>query len=486
MQNITDLRPTELWGYFNDILAIPRVSKKEERIISYLQDFAEARGLEHKQDRVGNLLISKKASPGYEDRKTIILQSHVDMVGEKHAEVEHDFERDPIKARIVEGWVRAEGTTLGADDGIGVAAAMAILADKGLEHGPLECFFTIDEESGMTGALGLEPGFLSGSILLNLDSEDEGEIFIGCAGGMDTVGSFPYRLVPAKKDWLSYRIHVNGLLGGHSGDEIHKGLGNSIKLLNRFLWRLDRDLRIRMVSIAGGKARNAIPREAEALVSIHPKDIGSFRTLVEQYQHILSAEFRKVDPGASIRITEAEAAKKVFKKKDQRALLDGLYTMPHGMIAMSQDIEGLVETSTNLAAITEKEAGVLEVITSQRSSSESAKLAIAERLEAQFRQMGAMFRHSGGYPGWQPDPSSEVLKLSEEVYRDLFKNDAEVKAIHAGLECGLFLTKYPDLDMISIGPTIRGAHSPDERIEIDTVLKFWDFLVELLKRAPQV
>jgi dipeptidase D len=485
MQKITALHPPEVWTYFNEILSIPRISKKEDKIINYLVEFAKTENLEFKQDQVGNLLISKAATMGMENRKGIILQSHADMVGEKHAHVKHDFNKDPIEPYMEDGWVKAKGTTLGADDGIGIAAAMAILSSDTIEHGPLECLFTIDEESGMTGALGLQPGFLKGSILLNLDSEDEGEIFIGCAGGADTVATYNFKKSRLKRNMIALRLRVGGLQGGHSGDEIHRGFGNSIKILNRFLWNADQRFKIRLASIEGGKARNAIPREAEALIVIPTGSLELIRVYFESFVQILKGELQVLEPDFTMTMDQEDPPELVIRRKFQRKLFNAIYACPHGVIGMSQTIPGLVETSTNLASVGEKGEDAIEIVTSQRSSVESAKQDIADRMGSLFKLMGATVRHSGGYPGWKPDTSSEVLQVSEKVYRELFKQAPEIKAIHAGLECGLFLQKYPDMDMISFGPTIKGAHTPEERIRIDTVDKFWLFLLEMLRQAPQ-
>ncbi len=484
MQSITELQPLEVWSYFNEILAIPRISKKEEKIINYLVDFATGNKLSYKKDRVGNLLISKPATRGMENRKGVILQSHVDMVGEKQAGVEHDFDSDPIKAYIEDGWMRAKGTTLGADDSIGIAASLAILASSEVRHGPLECLFTIDEESGMTGALGIQPGFLKGSVLLNLDSEDEGEIFIGCAGGMDTIASLRYKKKRVNRNKIALRISVGGLKGGHSGDEIHKGLGNSIKILNRFLWNADQQFKVRLSKLEGGKARNAIPREAEAVITLPPRSLELIRVYFESFVNILKKELEVIEPEFQMVMELTAPPEFVMSRKQQRKLFNVLYACPHGVVATSQEISCLVETSTNLASIRHTGDDRLEIVTSQRSSVESSKRDIADRMASLFRLLGARVRHSGGYPGWKPNMASEILKISEEVYQDLFGSKPEVKAIHAGLECGLFLQKYPDLDMISFGPTIKGAHTPDERIEIETVEKFWKFLLVMLEQAP--
>lgn len=479
-----NLEPKEVWGYFDEILKIPRLSKHEERIIEYLRHFAAEHQLEFSIDQSGNCLIKKPAAKGYEDRETVILQSHVDMVGEKLMHVEHDFMRDPIKAVIKDGWVTAEGTTLGADDGIGIAASLAILESENIEHGPLECLFTVDEETGMTGAFGIEEGFMEGKILLNLDSEDEGEIFIGCAGGIDTIARLKKDMVQVPEGSTALMLTIQGLQGGHSGDEIHKGFGNAIKIMNRCLWNLDKEFDIRVASIQGGKLRNAIPREATAVITCLPGDEKMIRDRIRTFGEIITRELKSIEPGFELSTQENDLPELCFAKTFQSRLIQVLYACPHGVIAWSQDIEGLVETSTNLAVIHEIENGYIEIITSQRSSSESAKKDISDRLEALFLLAGSEVRHSDGYPGWNPDMNSPIRKISEHIYKNLFGKEPEVKAIHAGLECGLFLTKYPDLDMISFGPTIKGAHTPDERINIESVSKFWLFLLELMKQVP--
>lgn len=485
MQEISALQPKEVWVYFEQILAIPRISKQEKKIVAYLEDFAREKGLTCEVDHVGNVLICKAATPGMESRKGMILQAHLDMVGEKHAEVRHDFTSDPIQPFIEDGWVKAKGTTLGADDGIGIAAAMAILASDTISHGPLECLFTADEESGMTGAFGLKPGFLKGTILLNLDSEDEGEIFIGCAGGIDTVAKLKLKLKRTGRNAVALKVKVGGLRGGHSGDEIHLGLGNSIKILNRFLWNAGRKFKTHLAHLEGGKARNAIPREAEAIIVLPARELELVQVYFNSFVDILSKEMAVVEPGFTMTIEKVETPDFIVRRKQQVKILNTIYAAPHGVVSMSQEIAGMVETSTNLAAIRHTAADQLEIITSQRSSVESAKGDISDRMEALLSLLGANVRHSDGYPGWKPNLDSEVLKISGEVYKDLFGSAPEVKAIHAGLECGLFLQKYPDLDMISFGPTIKGAHTPEERINIDTVDKFWRFLLEMLEKAPE-
>ncbi|MCP4313920.1 MAG: aminoacyl-histidine dipeptidase [Bacteroidetes bacterium] len=482
---ISDLLPWEIWGYFEKILTIPRISRQEKQIVAYLEAFAREKGLSCQVDQVGNVLITKPATPGMESRKGIILQSHLDMVGEKHADVDHDFTSDPVLPIIEDSWVKAKGTTLGADDGIGIAASMAILASDTLCHGPLECLFTADEESGMTGALGLQPGFIKGSILLNLDSEDEGEIFIGCAGGIDTVATLKLKKKRSGINKAALKVSVGGLSGGHSGDEIHKGLGNSIKILNRFLWNADRKFKLNLAQFEGGNARNAIPREAFAVIVVKERVVELIQVYFNSFSEIITRELSKVEPGFTMTVERVKTPENVIIKKQQRKLFSTLYACPHGVIAMSHEIPGLVETSTNLASLKHHGDDLLEIVTSQRSSVESSKIDISERMGALFSLLRTRVRHSDGYPGWKPNMDSEVLKISRDVYKNLFNSDAEVKAIHAGLECGLFLQKYPDLDMISFGPTIKGAHTPEERIHIETVDKFWRFLLEMLEKAPE-
>ncbi|HNS18789.1 MAG TPA: aminoacyl-histidine dipeptidase [Bacteroidales bacterium] len=481
---LSQLNPAPLWNYFEEICQVPRPSKKEEKIREYLINFGKKHRLETLYDETGNILIRKPASPGREKLKTVVLQSHMDMVCEKNSDSPHDFLLDPIRPYIDGEWVKAKGTTLGADDGIGMAAQLAILASGSVTHGPLECLFTVDEETGLTGAFGMMPGFITGSILINLDSEDEGEIFIGCAGGMDTVARFAIKEKKVAGSYIAYRVKVGGLKGGHSGDDIHKGLGNSIKILTRLLWEASRDSQIRVASIEGGNLRNAIPREASATILVPLKNQQKFLDRVAGYYADLRYELGITEPDLLFSAEETELPEKAMGKKLQKRLLNALYGCPHGVIAMSQRMPGMVETSTNLASIKAKDEGYLEVCTSQRSDTNSSKHDIAHMVESVFRLAGAKVTHSDGYPGWSPNPGSEILKISVEAYQDLFSKEPIVRSIHAGLECGLFLEKYPGLDMISIGPTLRGVHSPDERLEIASVVKFWDFLLEILRRLP--
>lgn len=478
------LEPGRVWELFEELCQIPRPSKREEKIIQYLVEFARQHGLSYDQDGIGNLVIRKQASPGYENRPWVILQSHVDMVGEKNAGTEHDFTRDPIVPRIENGWVRATGTTLGADDGIGMAVQLAILESKKIVHGPIECLFTVDEETGLTGAFGLGKDFLKGRILLNLDSEDDGELFIGCAGGMDTMATFQYEKVMPEADHEAFRLSVTGLRGGHSGDDIHRGRGNANKILNRILWNCEKMYEMRLAEIEGGNLRNAIAREAFATVTVPKRYRRDFICLVKSLAQEIRQEIKTNEPDLAIKISEAVMPQCLIDYSTQKRLLDALYACPHGVLTMSPDIAGLVETSTNLASVKMSPREII-IATSQRSSLESAKRDVADMVASVFSLAGAKIRHGDGYPGWVPNIDSNILAITRKAYYKLFNEDPEVRAIHAGLECGLIGEKYPGMDMISYGPTIRGAHSPDERIEIGTVGKFWDLTLEILKNIPE-
>jgi dipeptidase D len=485
MEILKGLEPQVVWEYFEEICKVPRPSKKEEKIIQFLMEFAEKHNLESKKDKSGNIVISKPATKGKENVKKVVLQSHVDMVGEANQDTDHDFEKDPIEPVIDGEWVKAKGTTLGADDGIGIAAQMAILADKELEHGPIECLFTVDEETGLTGAFALESGFFDGKILINLDSEDEGELFIGCAGGIDTVARLSFDKEKSSDEHEGYKLFVTGLNGGHSGDEIDKGLGNSLKIANRFLWEINDNWDVRISTFTGGKARNAIPREAEIIMTIHKEDIQDVEEFFKKYEKDIKNELKVTEPKLKITFEKTDMPEYVIDEDSQYDLINALYGCPHGVHAWSQDIEDLVETSTNLASIVMEHDERFFITTSQRSSVESGKRDMANMVESVFRLAGAKVDHSAGYPGWQPNTDSEIMKITRDAYKRLFNQDPEVKAIHAGLECGLFLQKYPYLDMISFGPTIKGAHTPEERINIETTKKFWDLLIEVIKNLPE-
>lgn len=484
---LNQLKPEGVWRYFGEILRIPRPSKKEEKIREYLLAFGKEQGLETLQDETGNVLIRKPATPGMENRQGVILQSHMDMVCEKNADSKHNFDTDLIEVHIEDGWLKAKDTTLGADNGIGCAFELAVLADKSLVHGPLECLFTVDEETGLTGAFGLKPGFLQGKILLNLDSEDDGQFFIGCAGGIDTLAEVPVKTEarPASHT-KAYTLHIKGLKGGHSGDDINKGLGNANKFLVRFLCAQTDALGLRVSDLHGGNLRNAIAREASAVVCLPADRAEALVQAAKTYESVLQREF-KTEPGLRFYAEEAELPAKVWELDRHKRFCDAMFACPHGVLRMSSDIPNFVETSTNLASMHyEPENGLIRLSTSQRSSVESAKFAAAERIAACFRLIGADVRihHSDGYPGWTPDPASPILKICTDTFRDLFHEEPLALAIHAGLECGLFATKYPGMDMVSYGPTMRGVHSPDERLLLDTVERCWRLTVEILKRIP--
>lgn len=482
---ITDLEPQIVWKYFDEITKVPRPSKKEEKIIAYLEDFAQKNHIAYKKDEVGNIVMSKPATPGMENRETVVLQSHVDMVCEKNNGTQHDFEKDPIETIVDGDWLRANGTTLGADNGIGVAAELALLASDNIEHGPIECLFTIDEETGLTGAKALKSGFMTGNILLNLDSEDEGQIFMGCAGGKDTQAFFHYQAEQTPADRQYFRIDVKGLNGGHSGGEIHKGLGNANKLLVRFLFLLKKNkIDFLLCSIDGGNLRNAIAREAHAVVGLRSDDKETVRILLNHFAADVENELKHVDKNVRLVMESTDKPETYIDSATAEKVIYAMHACPHGVLGMSHDIEGLVETSTNLASIKMKENHTILVGTSQRSSIESYKEMAANQVASTFLLAGAEVSHGDGYPGWAPNPDSVILKVAQETYERLFHKQPEIMAIHAGLECGLFLEKYPTLDMISFGPTLRDVHSPNERIEIKTVGMWWSHLLELLKNIP--
>lgn len=477
------LEPRLVWEQFEAITKVPRPSKREEKIIEYLINFAIAHGIDYQRDQIGNVVMRKAATAGYENSPTVILQSHMDMVCEKLADLEFDFDNEPIRTQIKDGWVMAEGTTLGADCGIGMAAALALMIDPEAEHGPLEALFTVDEETGLTGAFNLGEGMLSGKYLINLDSEDEGEIFIGCAGGVDTVAYFKVENEPAPSDYKFFRLSIAGLTGGHSGDDINKGRANSNKLLARILLEAAEEYGARLSYMDGGNLRNAIPRDAYAIMGIPTEKTEDFTMRYNKWATEFRGEFAITEPQMQVTLAEEQTPKSILAFCDQMLLLRALVGVANGVIAMSQAVEGLVETSTNLASVKFSGADEVIVTTSQRSSVESAKLYAKKIVESTFLLAGAEVKHSDGYPGWAPNPESELLRQTVLSYKELFGTEPKVKAVHAGLECGLFLEKYPDLEMVSFGPTLRGVHSPEERLEIATVDKFWRLLKDLLKRV---
>jgi len=486
MNQFEHLQPTGIWKYFLEICNIPRPSKKEERIAKYLMDFAREHKLEANQDRAGNVVIKKPATSGFEKIQPVVLQSHIDMVCEKNSDMAFDFNVDPIVPYVDGEWVKAKGTTLGADDGIGIASQLAILSSNSIKHGPIECLFTVDEETGLTGAFEMKPGFFNSKILLNLDSEDEGELFIGCAGGLDTVATFAYDQEKVPSNFVAFKITVKGLKGGHSGDDIDKGLGNSIKIITRFLWKSTNKFDLRLSVLDGGNLRNAIPREAYAIIVVHADDKDLFLKDFELFKIEVVNEIKDIEPGIIILIENNDLPEFVIDEPTHFDLLNSIYACPHGVISMSRQLKGLVETSTNLASVKFIQDNQILVTTSQRSAVESLKNDITNMVESVFRLANANVQHSEGYPGWAPNTNSEILRITKTAYEKLFKVEPVVRAIHAGLECGLFLEKYPHLDMISFGPTIKGAHSPDERLNIQTTQKYWDLLLEVLVNIPKI
>ena len=482
--NVKDLNPTEIWTYFDQITKIPRPSKKEEKIVQFLIDFAKANQLEVKKDEALNIIIKKPATPGKENLQTVIIQSHVDMVCEKNNDVRFNFDTDPIQTYIDGDWVKAKGTTLGGDDGIGMAAAMAILASKTIEHGPIVALFTADEETGLNGANSLSPEFLEGDILLNLDSEEWSEFCVGCAGGKNTLGTFTYQPEEAPTGYFWFEVKVSDLIGGHSGSSIHKELGNANKILARYLYSLMKETSISIAKIDGGNLHNAIAREASATVGVPTSKKENASVLLNILQADLLIELPVEDRAVKLNIQSTDAPAKVIDNQTGNNLIKALYAIPHGVMGWSFDMPGTVETSTNLASVKMKENNTILVTTSQRSSTNSLKDSIANMVTSVFELAGADARSTDGYPGWKPNPKSPVLKVSEAVYTKMVGEKPHIISIHAGLECGLFLVKNPNLDMISCGPSITGAHSPDEQLQISTVAKWWDFLVNLLKEIP--
>lgn len=483
---IKELKPAEVWSYFYDITQIPRPSKKEEKILAYLLDFAKKHNLKSKQDKAGNIVITKEATPGKENLPTLILQSHVDMVCEKNADVDHDFNTDPIETYVDGDWLKAKGTTLGADNGIGVAAQLAVLASKDIAHGKIEALFTVDEETGLTGAYALEDNLLTGKILLNLDTEEEGEIYIGCAGGKGTKAYFSYKPKEAPKGYFWFRVEIKGLRGGHSGSDIDQGLGNANKILNRFLYQfIGKESKLVLAEIDGGNLHNAIAREAYAVAGVKVNEKETVRVKLNHLLADVQEELKQTDPHVDIVLESTEKPSKVMGAKKTKKLVLALYACPHGVVEMSREIPGVVETSTNLASIKMRENHEIEVGTSQRSLTESSKNDVVNMVSSVFKLAKAKVVNSEGYPGWKPNPDSKILKVAKEEYKKLYNHFPEVKVIHAGLECGLFLEKYPELDMISVGPTIRNAHSPDEKVHIPSVEKWWNSFVQLLENIPE-
>jgi dipeptidase D len=475
-------QPGKLWEHFEQLNAVPRASKKEARVIAFMKKFGEHLGLETKVDAIGNVIIRKPATPGMENRVGVVLQGHLDMVHQKNADTKFDFETQGIESWIDGDWLKAKGTTLGSDNGVGVASIMAVLSSRDIKHGPLEALFTIDEETGMTGALKLSSGELRGKILLNTDTEEEGDLCIGCAGGIDTNIDFQYeQTTPSSETGL--KVSVTGLRGGHSGCEIHLGRGNANKIMNRLLWTAG-DLSPQIVSLDGGSLRNAIPRESFAVVSVREQTSETFQHHIKSMAEFIQSELIAVEPDLKISVERIPlAAKQVMQPEAQQKFLHAIYAAPNGVIRMSDQVPGLVETSTSLARV-HVENGNANVQFLSRSSVDSAKIDVANSIAATFRLIGAKVVHQGSYPGWKPKADSQILQLMKDVYSELFGVEPKVSAVHAGLECGIIGSHYPDMDMISFGPTIKNPHSPDEMCEIATVEKYWQFLVSTLERIP--
>lgn len=482
-KELLSLEPKLLWENFYQLTTIPRPSKKEGNAVKFVELVGKSLNLETITDKVGNVIIRKPATPGYENRKGIILQSHLDMVPQKNSDKQHDFEKDPIQAFIEDGWVKARGTTLGADNGIGVAATLAVLQSTDLVHGPIEALFTIDEETGMTGANNLQPGILKGDILINMDSEDEGELYVGCAGGTNANIRFTYKDEPVPANYVAYRISVTGLKGGHSGLDINLGRANANKLMFRFLKYAVANIGLRLASIDGGSLRNAIPREAFAVVVVPEKATDELKEAIEDFFKIYKHEYGKVEPDLKFSAEKTSMPLHLMDEMTQDDLINAIQACPNGVVRMSTDMEGLVETSLNLA-IVKSENHEVKALALLRSSVDSAKEDVESTLESIFRLAGAEIWFDGQYPGWKPNMASAILKTMQKVYNDKWGKVPEIKAIHAGLECGILGSAYPNWDMISFGPTIRYPHSPDEKVNIESVSLFWQFLVETLKSVP--
>ncbi|MCB0273653.1 MAG: aminoacyl-histidine dipeptidase [Calditrichaeota bacterium] len=479
---IAGLNPELLWKHFYEMSQIPRCSKHEEKIRQYVIDFAERKGFKYRMDETLNVVVEKPATPGRENAPIVVLQGHLDMVCEKNKDVQHDFSKDPIKLLRKGDWMTADGTTLGADNGIGVAAALAVLDGDDVQHGPLECLFTMDEETGLTGAINLSDKILHGKILINMDSEEDGAFYIGCAGGRDTEIFLPLETEPVPAGYTVQRLRLGGLQGGHSGLMIHTGLGNGIKLLGRFLGDVAKDLGLRLMHIDGGSKHNAIPRECDAIVALPSGNLGALKDKAAAYQKIYHGELHLADPGVFLRVDGDgfENDGKMFTEKLHNQTINAIIAMPHGVMAMSLAVPGLVETSNNMAVIKTDHKRV-SVLTSQRSSVQSALEGITQNVAAVGQLASGDIEFHNGYPAWQPNPESKLLKVAESVWEEQFGNKPEVKAIHAGLECGIIGDKFPGMDMLSFGPTIEGAHSPDEKVQISTVERFWKFLKALLE-----
>ncbi len=480
---ITDLNPKLVWECFDEITKVPRPTHHLDKMREFLVDWADRHGIEAATDEVGNVVMRKPATAGHENAPTIILQGHQDMVAEKLPSSKHNFMTDPIETIVDGEWVRANGTTLGADNGMGCAAAMAVLLDKELVHGPIECLFTVDEEQGLIGANGLQPGFVTGEILLNLDSEEMGQLVIGCAGGKVTIATIPYRKVSSPEGMIYYKVSLGGLKGGHSGMEIGLGRANANQQLCRFLCTLSEECGFELAEIDGGGLANAIPRDAHAVIGLDASDVEKLQKLVEEFNKVLHSEFAGVEEDSfHFGAEQVEPCEELIDAETARRLIKAVFACPNGVQGMSHAIEGLIETSCNLASVKMTEGDKIVVTVHQRSSVDSRRDEIADRVKALFSLIGATVAFDDAYVGWAPNPNSKVLKVAEESYRDIFHAEPKVEALHAGLECGLFLEKMPALDMVSFGPTLKDIHSPGEKANIKSVEDFWKLLTEILRR----
>ena len=483
MQSLSQLTPHSVWQFFEKICSIPHPSHHEEALAQYIVNWAKENHLFVERDKVGNILIRKPATHGLENLKSVVIQAHLDMVPQKNDDTEHDFERDPIQPYVEDGWVKARGTTLGADNGIGMASALAILADNTVAHGPLEVLLTMTEETGMDGAFGLQPNWLQADILINTDSETEGEVYMGCAGGVDAVTTLALTRETLQANHQIVKLSIKGLQGGHSGADIHLGLGNANKLLARFLFQHALELDLRLISFNGGTLRNAIPREANAVLALPNDQLDAFKAICTQYLDTLKNELSLVEKNIHFSFSPVESQTQPLTHSCQSTVLSLLNSMPNGVIRMSDAAKGVVETSLNLGVVT-TEQDKLTIVCLIRSLIDSGKEYVVEMLRASSQLADADFSAEGGYPGWQPNPQSAIMHLVNDTYHKLFDAMPNVMIIHAGLECGLFKKPYPDMDMVSIGPTIRGPHSPDEKVNIASVGRYWQLLTALLKAIP--
>lgn len=483
MSELSTLSPQPLWDIFAKICSIPHPSYHEEALASHILSWANEKGLFAERDAVGNILIRKPATKGMEDRKTVVLQAHLDMVPQKNNDTVHDFTKDPIQPYVDGDWIKAKGTTLGADNGVGMASALAVLADDTVKHGPLEVLLTMTEETGMDGAFGLQPNWLQADILINTDSEEEGEIYMGCAGGIDVKTSLALSYTAKPADFVVKQLVLKGLNGGHSGGDIHLGLGNANKLLARFLADYANELGLKLIDFHGGTLRNAIPREAHIVFAVSADKVNQLNDIVTEFTALLKSEFAIAEQNLALELTDTKTDKPVFTAECQQRFINLLHAMPNGVIRMSDDVKGVVETSLNVGVVSIVDDNI-EIMCLIRSLIDSGKTYVVSMLTALTQLAGAEIEAKGGYPGWKPDADSPVMHLVRDTYQQLFDKVPNIMVIHAGLECGLFKKPYPEMDMVSIGPTIRGAHSPDERVHIKSVGQYWQLLTAILKAVP--